>query len=903
MPKNLVPSSVCTIAGTEAHKPKYILRKENTMRNHRFTRILSALLSILMLAQLMCLSAFAAESTTVIIPAGSDTATVNEILSDALLGTGSQEEWEYHCDGKSSIGTKNAAWGTVAGFTSEKKVVFTTTTYTHPALADNEDGEYQVRVAGTSDEYTIRKLAKEELPAADISFNDGASAALAYNADSSLNAAATKAAIFDAVLECVDPVLTADDVDITYYATATSGAVGNMGKAWMPLEGGKKDLLTYPSIPAGEQQIRIIWAGSDIYQAFSKELTITMTEREEAPYALNDTAAQVKLSYLEDVSVDFDKLHNDIFNAVVAESDVLTADNVTISYHATAASGAVGNVGKAWMPLEGGKKDLLTYPSIPAGEQQIRIFWPGNEQYAPTTIETSISVADRDALQFNLKEGPYEAGLVFDKQLNYDYDATAKAIIAAVVESTEPQVSTDEITVEYNCGTDLLPIYKALDNSDNLTKKFGEGTWSIKLSWAGSREYAKNSVTVNVTVSDSRTESNIVLKDGVSFTYTKDTAAIKQIIFDKVIDWNNSDLPAKNTLSVDDFTFTYKAKLSLLDGAAGDAISGIVDKVISDDKIQTAYVPLEGLSYDVLGQTVGAYPAIGAGENEIKVVYNGNADFKPGNGADGKVTVKKANVWVNVKSTSMYVSQVSNDLDLVSTTPDDDFNTYVIYNGLTNNVTINLYLQLPAKYTENAVVVKTIDNALAALGRPTLSEMMRNGISLGELREMLNAAEVINALEKLGVNTGVFGQIISTVSKLPSIGDNIRVGIGAPNTAGVYSVTAITENKNYNTGLGVGVLILKADHAALTWNQDIGWKISAEDVQNADFGATLTVNGEAVKDQSNVHVLYSGMTSKLRVYSSTTTAPTEPGTYTMTVSTLGGNYLALPIVRTFQITK
>ena len=757
------------------------------MRNHRFTRILSALLSILMLAQLMCLSAFAAESTTVIIPAGSDTATVNEILSDALLGTGSQEEWEYHCDGKSSIGTKNAAWGTVAGFTSEKKVVFTTTTYTHPALADNEDGEYQVRVAGTSDEYTIRKLAKEELPAADISFNDGASAALAYNADSSLNAAATKAAILDAVLECVDPVLTADDVDITYYATATSGAVGNMGKAWMP--------------------------------------------------------------------------------------------------------------------LEGGKKDLLTYPSIPAGEQQIRISWPGNEQYAPTTIETSITVADRDALQFNLKEGPYEAGLVFDKQLNYDYDATAKAIIAAVVESTEPQVSTNEITVEYNCGTDLLPIYKALDNSDNLTKKFGEGTWSIKLSWAGNREYAKNSVTVNVTVSDSRTESNIVLKDGVSFTYTKDTAAIKQIIFDKVIDWNNSDLPAKNTLSVDDFTFTYKAKLSLLDGAAGDAISGIVDKVISDDKIQTAYVPLEGLSYDVLGQTVGAYPAIGAGENEIKVVYNGNADFKPGNGADGKVTVKKANVWVNVKSTSMYVSQVSNDLDLVSTTPDDDFNTYVIYNGLTNNVTINLYLQLPAKYTENAVVVKTIDSALAALGRPTLSEMMRNGISLGELREMLNAAEVINALEKLGVNTGVFGQIISTVSKLPSIGDNIRVGIGAPNTAGVYSVTAITENKNYNTGLGVGVLILKADHAALTWNQDIGWKISAEDAQNADFGATLTVNGEAAKDQSNVHVLYSGMTSKLRVYSSTTTAPTEPGTYTMTVSTLGGNYLALPIVRTFQITK
>ncbi|MDR3829624.1 MAG: hypothetical protein Q3X72_07290, partial [Candidatus Copromonas sp.] len=47
----------------------------------------------------------------------------------------------------------------------------------------------------------------------------------------------------------------------------------------------------------------------------------------------------------------------------------------------------------------------------------------------------------------------------------------------------------------------------------------------------------------------------------------------------------------------------------------------------------------------------------------------------------------------------------------------------------------------------------------------------------------------------------------------------------------------------------------------------------------------------------------SGFTSKWRAYSSTTTPPTEPGRYTMTVVVLGGNYLASPINRSFQITK
>ena len=62
-----------------------------------------------------------------------------------------------------------------------------------------------------------------------------------------------RTAIFNAVVASTTPELSVSDVVIEYYATAESGSVGDLGKAWMPLEGGK-DTLTYPAISTGEQK-------------------------------------------------------------------------------------------------------------------------------------------------------------------------------------------------------------------------------------------------------------------------------------------------------------------------------------------------------------------------------------------------------------------------------------------------------------------------------------------------------------------------------------------------------------------------------------------------------------------------------------------------------------------------
>ena len=757
--------------------------EDTNMKKKTLHPIMIALLALFVLLQAFCLTAFGAETVEVYIPAGTET--VNQILTETLLPDSEDTlEWEYECVGKEDGGLlKNTAWGSVGGFESTTKKYFVTHTYIHPALADNADGEYQVRTG--EKKFTIRKTAK---PTVDCELLRDQEIPLIYDEDGTLNAEETKEEIFTRV-----------------------------------------------------------------------------------------------------------------FSASNAE--FITCDDVTIQYYGKAESGSVGNLGKNWVALDGETVDFLTYPAIPAGKQKIRISWDGDEEYSGFEKETDVIMMEREQMKFNLKEAPYEAGLVFDHDQNIDYAATAKAIYEAVVESTEPEVDFDEFAVKYNADpSGLIENFRPLDDESLVTKKFGTGSWKIRISWGGSRDYAPGSVTVSVTVTDNRINSKVVLKSETSFTYNKDVEAVKQAVLDNVIDWENSELPERDTLSVDDFTFSYNARLSLLDGLSSELGDSFADKFLNGEGIRDD-VPFEGKNYELGGKVLGSFPQIGAGVQKIKVTFKGNSEYRASEEAEGSVTINKANVKVSVNSASRYVSEAVKGRELVSTDPEDHFNLYIIYAGITSNVTTGVYLELPEQYTSNSTVIKIVDKALESLNQPTLTEMLQNGITVGELRKLLNTSEVIDVLEKSGVDTGALEQVIKVINKLPSIADNLRISIGAPNHAGIYSVTAVTDNKNYNTGVGAGALVLKADKAKLVWNQSIGKKISAADAAAADFGAHLEIGGERVDDQSSVSVLYSGFTSKWRAYSSTTTPPTEPGRYTMTVVVLGGNYLASPINRSFQITK
>lgn len=900
------------------------------MRNGRFVRKLAGFLAALTLLQCGApLTALAAEQESdqsvvevqqevtpqlkngsAVIPADATTEEVQEILCEALVSNADEVDaqslkWEYYCEGKNWTSAKKWNWGSIFGFETGYTGI---DKFVYPALATNDDGDYQLRLEGTTDKVTLSKVAKLS---SSITLNEGCSVAMPYKADATVDYDALRTAIFNTVVDSTTPDLDLSDVTIEYYATATTGAVGDLGKAWMPLEGGK-DTLTYPAISVGDQKIRISYAGTETIYGTSAETVVTIVDRPEASYTLKETPDAVTLAVDENMQVDYDLLQDAIFSAVVDSSDVLTADNVTITYYTK----AVTDVDAKYVSLKGEKGTLLTWPAISAGEQKIRIFFAGNQQYAPTTIEATITVNDRDQVQFNLNNGPYEVGMVFTADQGYNYDATAAAIYNAVVASTTNPtgLTAEDVTVEYNVDkTGITDTFKPLNETD-LTGlvKFGTGTWEIRISWAGNQEFKGNSVTVEVTTTDSRAASTVALKEGVSFTYNMDVNAMKQAIFDNAIDWENSTLPAKENLSIDNFTIEYKAKLTDAETGLNVDLGGLLEKfpglgnIINNDTL-TQWVPIEGKVYSIGSTVLGQYPQMGAGENQlIRISYNGNAEYRPSDFSEGTVTVNKAKVSVKVNSTNIYADEALPE-NFITLNPNDKFDLYTIYAGVTSNVTTGIYLDLPARYTDNSLIIKAIDGVLEGLGQKTLTQMMNEGITVGELRALFNTQGVLDALEALGINTGTFGQILTVINKLPGILDSVRIAFGTPNNrAGLYTVGVITDSKNYETGVGIGFLLVKMrlSGANLTWNKTIsGGKLTAEEAKTFDFGATLSYNGDVTVDQSGVHYLYSGFTSKWKIYSSTTTPPTEPGRYVVTVCILGGNYMAAPITRSFQITK
>ncbi len=189
---------------------------------------------------------------TAVIPAGSNTDTVKMRLAEALISNCADFtetellalEWEYYCEGKTKIGTwGNKSWGSIEGFTTETGKLIKTT-YAHPALVDNGDNNYQVRLKSTETEVTFSK--KSALDAS-ILLKENATVSLPYKDDASVDYAQLQENVFHAMVAATTPELTASDVSITYYAEAKSGSVGGIGKNWAPLSGGKVSGLEYPA--------------------------------------------------------------------------------------------------------------------------------------------------------------------------------------------------------------------------------------------------------------------------------------------------------------------------------------------------------------------------------------------------------------------------------------------------------------------------------------------------------------------------------------------------------------------------------------------------------------------------------------------------------------------------------
>lgn len=480
--------------------------------------------------------------------------------------------------------------------------------------------------------------------------------------------------------------------------------------------------------------------------------------------------------------------------------------------------------------------------------------------------------------------GTYTLNMTYTAAGKIDFDALRAAIVAAVLPGTDVSdvTVTYESKAKYFSAVTYVPLEGGWETVKLIRYDFPAitaGTHKIKLTANG------EDTIVTVTLKDARTQAKIVLKQGVSLTYTKDAAAMRTQILNKLIDWSQTTVSKE--------------------AAAGSMVVEYYGTGSSKLLTHDDWYPVEGgtVKYGI-DYTA---PSIGAGENQqIRASFPTTADYHGCDAVEGTLTVNKAFVRVHVKSTAIFYDEKPTTQQYVTTKPEDDFTIFKIYSGVTSSVKGAVYLQLPESILSPEALAK-IDPAVKLLCGKTLTDILNDGMTLGELRALLQKLEkptddLAKFLKIFNIDISSFTELLKVINKIPGVFDSTRVAIGSPNRAGMYLVTAITSNQNYKTGVGTGTLVVKmrASGASLTWNNDKTTYTTGE-LESSPLGATLMRDGQAASNQEGVHYRYVGTTDTHRLYISSK-APTEPGTYRQTAYILGGNDMAKSISRSITIT-
>lgn len=482
--------------------------------------------------------------------------------------------------------------------------------------------------------------------------------------------------------------------------------------------------------------------------------------------------------------------------------------------------------------------------------------------------------------------GTYTLNMTYTASGDIDFDALRAAIVAAVLPGTD----VNDVTVTYESKATLPPHesrYVVLEggwSKKPILREFPAitvGTHNVRLTVNGV------DTIVSVTLVNARTQAKIVLKEGVSLSYTKDAAAMRTQILNKLIDWSQTTVSKEAAAQsmVIEYYGTGSSKHDLLTHDDWYPVAGGTVKY--------------GIDYTA--------PSIGAGENQqIRASFPTTAAYLGCDAVEGALTVNKAFVRVHVKPAAIFYDEKPTTQQYVTTKPEDDFTIFKVYSGVTSSVKGAVYLQLPESILSPEALAK-IDPVVKLLCGKTLTDILNDGMTLGELRALLQKLEkptedLAKFLKIFNIDISSFTELLKVINKIPGVFDSTRVAIGSPNRAGMYLVTAITSNPNYKTGVGTGTLVVKmrASGASLVWDNDKTTYTTSE-LESSPLGATLMRGDTPAHNQDGVHYRYVGTTATHRLYISKN-APTEPGTYRQTAYILGGNDMAKSISRSITIT-
>lgn len=628
------------------------------------------------------------------------------------------------------------------------------------------------------------------------------------------------------------------------------------------------------AVPAGHDGAAYIPAGADVNDLLSQTLLSNYDEvgsqqwEYRATSVLSDYAVKwTPVNGFDTTGSFFRDRLNASYPALNSES---AAQSYTVRMEGTS---TVYTFTKLASPAADAAAPSVTPDAAPSADPAVT---PGTDtNTAPDAALSTAAGTTED------EPGTYTLNMTYTADGKIDFDALRAAIVAAVL----PGADVNDVTVTYESKAKIWPYregYTPLEGgwTDGYRHEaITAGTHNVKLTVNGA------DTVVSVTLVDARTQAKIVLKEGVSLSYTKDAAAMRAQILDKLIDWSQTTVSKE--------------------AAAGSMVVEYYGTGSSKLLTHDDWYPVEGGTVK-FGIDYTA-PSIGAGENQkIRASFPTTADYLGCDAVEGTLTVNKAFVRVHVKSAAIFYDEKPTTQQYVTTKPEDDFTIFKIYSGVTSSVKGAVYLQLPESILSPEALAK-IDPVVKLLCGKTLTDILNDGMTLGELRALLQKLEkptedLAKLLKLFNIDISSFTELLKVINKIPGVFDSTRVAIGSPNRAGMYLVTAITSNPNYKTGVGTGTLVVKmrATGASLTWNNDRTTFTTGE-LASSPLGATLMRGDTPAHNQDGVHYRYIGTTDTHRLYISSK-APTAPGTYRQTAYILGGNDMARSISRSITIT-
>ena len=483
--------------------------------------------------------------------------------------------------------------------------------------------------------------------------------------------------------------------------------------------------------------------------------------------------------------------------------------------------------------------------------------------YANQTATVTLKTGDLDNEIFNITAQIVQCKLdVKDAEVSYhngmSTDKIAQNIFAAVVGTDNvPEITLNDVTIEYDASLTGLGNWKAIGYQpewyEPTLHEFGKSTEKIRITYKGTDKYPFMQKTVTITLKDLREETTLSINDGIMMKY-QSTEMMDAVI--KVLIAQNATVTDKagNKIetTADDFTYTP-----------------------STDEWK-------------------------AGEQEITVTYNGNEDYLSSS-ATTTITIKKgdAKVWVN----SQNIKYGESFSQIFSSDPSDAAPLGMIV-GIDGNGKSFVGFDVSNIVIKQKVpVIGTIE---VPLEQAILALVPDGKVTVG------NLMTVINKLPDLGDNAGIISavqKVVNQILKIYPAAADWSISFKRPTESGVYLAAGASTSQNYNTAVGVGYLTIapQSKDVKLEFNSPLpkNCTLTYEEAQEFDFSGKATQNGQTVS--ANIKTKYVGVTAYGKWVSSKGNEPEdalrEPGNYVEKIYTVGGNYVAAPIVRCYTVKK